>query len=137
MGEAGEWLRARGIGRERFAGYVEQYLQSLGYEVTRTELTDPSATRLAGVLKRMNPAVPLSASELRFRIGPTSGGGTVFWEAPLNVPNEERSRMDRFVREFTQHVERTVLTESHGTAKVSRAPESPLPWESRPNGGVP
>jgi hypothetical protein len=137
MVEAGEWLRARGIGRERFAGYFESYLNSLGYEVERRETSDPAATVLVAHLRRMNPAVPASAGDLRFRLGPNSGGGTIFWEAPVDVPEAERARMDRFVREFVQHVERSVLTESHGTAKVSRAPESPLPWERPANGNRP
>jgi hypothetical protein len=39
--------------------------------------------------------------------------------------------MERFVRELAAHLERAVLTESHGTAKVSRAPAGRWPWEVR------
>ena len=35
---AGDWLRVRGIGRERFAGYLADYLGTLGYAVQRDEL---------------------------------------------------------------------------------------------------
>lgn len=129
MAEA-EWLRVRGIGRERFAGYVADYLVSVGYAVDRTETTEPVSSHIEGKLGRMNPAVPPAATSLKFRVGPTSGGGALFWESPESVPVEERGRMDRFARELVAAVERAVLTESHGTAKVSRAPEARLPWEA-------
>jgi hypothetical protein len=130
----GDWLRARGIGRERFAGYVAEYLGSIGYTVERTDATDAQLSRVRGRLERMNPAVPPSARELAFRFYPTSGGAAVVWEMPTEIPPEDRARMDRLVAEISSHLVRAVATESHATAKVSPAPESRLPWQG--NGGV-
>jgi hypothetical protein len=124
----GDWLRARGIGRERFAGYVGDYLASVGYAVERTERTDPAETRMSCRLQRMNPALPPAASTLEFRFYPTSGGAALVWEAPTSVPDAERSRMDRFVREVEGHLTRAVATESHATAKVVRPANPVLPW---------
>jgi hypothetical protein len=129
MGEGnGDWLRVRGIGRERFAGYVADYLGTLGYAVERTESAEPSESRVRGRLERMNPAVPPAAKEVAYRFYPTSGGAALVWEAPTAIPAEERARMDRFVRELTLHLERAIATESHATAKVVRPAESHLPW---------
>ncbi len=129
MGEGnGDWLRARGIGRERFAGYLAEYLGSIGYRVERTETTEPAGTRVKGQLSRMSPSVPPAANELEFRLYPTSGGAAVVWEVPVEVPAEQRPRMDRLVREMESHLERAVHTESHATAKVVRPPTSHLPW---------
>lgn len=129
MGESnGDWLRVRGIGRERFAGYLGDYLASIGYMVERTETTEPTESRVKGRLDRMNPAVPPAASELGFRLYPTSGGAALVWETPTEVPVEQRPRMDRLVREISSHLERAIATESHATAKVVRPAESRLPW---------
>ena len=54
----GDWLRARGIGRERFAGYLAEYLGSIGYRVERSELTEPMETHVTGQLEKMSPSVP-------------------------------------------------------------------------------
>ncbi|HYA54820.1 MAG TPA: hypothetical protein VEG42_04370 [Thermoplasmata archaeon] len=124
----GDWLRVRGIGRERFATYLAEYLGSLGYLVERTEVAEPVESRVKGRLERMNPAVPPAASALEFRFYPTSGGAAVVWEAPVEVPSEQRARMDRLVREISSHLERAIATESHATAKVLRPSESRLPW---------
>jgi hypothetical protein len=135
MGDGnGDWLRARGIGRERFAGYVADYLSTLGYSVEKSESTEPSESRVRARLDRMNPAVPPSAREISYRFYPTSGGAALVWEAPTSIPAEERGRMDRFVREMTLHLERSVATESHATAKIVRPPDPHLPWGG--NGGA-
>lgn len=132
----GDWLRVRGIGRERFAAYVSDYLGSLGYVVERTETTEPTESRVTGHLERMNPAVPPAAKSLEFRLYPTSGGAALVWLSPVEVPAEERSRMDRFVRELQTHLERVVHSESHATAKVVRPPESHVPWNGLPPNGT-
>jgi hypothetical protein len=124
----GDWLRARGIGRERFAGYVGDYLTSVGYVVERTEGTEPVETRISCRLQKMNPALPPAAGELAFRLYPTSGGAALVWETPTEVPDDQRSRMDRFVREIEGHLTRAVATESHATAKVVRPADPHLPW---------
>jgi hypothetical protein len=124
-----EWMRVRGMGRERFAGHLSDYLTGIGYTVERTESTEPAETRIVARLVRMNPAIPSGAKELSFRLFPTSGGAAVAWIGPLTVPEAERGRFDRMVREIFAHLERAVLTESHATAKVSRAPDARLPWE--------
>jgi hypothetical protein len=115
----GDWLRVRGIGRERFAGYVGDFLATLGYAVERTEGTEPM---------EMSPALPPAAHSLQFRLYPTSGGAALVWEAPTDVPEDQRSRMDRFVREVEGHLTRAVATESHATAKVVRPADPHLPW---------
>ena len=128
----GDWLRARGIGRERFAGYLADYLGTLGYAVERTESTEPMESRVRGRLERMNPAVPPAASALEFRLYPTSGGAALVWTAPTEVPPADRPRMDRLVREIQTHLERVVHSESHATAKILRPAESQLPWAGVP-----
>ncbi|MGA8543371.1 MAG: hypothetical protein WB947_07555 [Thermoplasmata archaeon] len=130
MGEGnGDWLRVRGIGRERFAGYLADYLGTIGYAVERTESTEPSLSRVRGRLEKMNPAVPPVARELAFRFYPTSGGAALVWEVPLEIPTEERPRMDRLVAEISSHLIRAVATESHATAKVLTPADSRLPWQ--------
>ena len=133
----GDWLRVRGIGRERFAGYLADYLTTLGYAVERDERPEGNESRLTGRLDRPNPAVPGAAAALSFRFYPTSGGAAVVWEAPGDMPPPERGRMDRLVREIASHLERAISTESHATAKVIRPSGSRLPWEAPPpNGGA-
>jgi hypothetical protein len=126
----GDWLRVRGIGRERFAGYVADYLGSLGYAVERSESTEPHESRVRAHLEKMNPAVPPAADAVEFRLYPTSGGAALVWEKPIEVPAADRPRMDRLVREIQSHLERIVHSESHATAKVVRPTESHLPWNS-------
>ncbi len=104
-------------------------LTGIGYAVERTESAEPAETRLSARLVKMNPAIPPGASELAFRLVPTSGGAALAWLAPTGVPEAERGRTDRLAREIAAHLERTVLTESHATAKVTRAPDVRLPWE--------
>jgi hypothetical protein len=138
MGESnGDWLRVRGIGRERFATYLADYLGTIGYTVERTEVSEPTESRVKGRLDRMNPAVPPAASALEFRLYPTSGGAALVWQVPTVVPAEERPRMDRLVAEISSHLERAIATESHATAKVVRPTESRLPWtDAAKNGGA-
>ena len=128
MAEAADWLRVRGIGRERFVGYVTDYLAGLGFSVEKTETAEPAATQLSGSLARMNPAVPDGLRKVRFRVAPTSGGAAIFWEAPSSIPSSEFARADRFSRELETHLGRAVSTESHGTAKLVRSPVARLPW---------
>lgn len=136
--EEGDWLRVRGIGRERFAGYLADYLGTLGYAVEREESTDSPTSRIRGRLDKMNPAVPPAASSLAFRLYPTSGGAAIVWESPVAIPPEELARMDRLVREITSHLERAIATESHATAKVVRPSDPRLPWVApKPADGTP
>ena len=128
MSENVDWLRARGIGRERFAGYIIEDLGTLGYTIERTETTEPMESHLTAHLSKQNPSIPPSASDLVFRLYPTSGGAALIWEAPRAVAPEDRAGMDRFVREISLHLERSIATESHATAKVVRPAESRLPW---------
>ncbi len=126
----GDWLRARGIGRERFVGYVAEYLTNLGYAVERSESTEPMESRVRARLAKMNPAVPPSAHDIAYRCYPTSGGAALVWETPTAIPANERARMDRFVKEMTLHLERAVATESHATAKITRPTDFHLPWDA-------
>ncbi|EQD49537.1 Ribosomal protein L15e, partial [mine drainage metagenome] len=123
----GEWLRVRGIGRERFAGTLADYLTSIGYRVERTETVEPPLSLLTATLVKMSPSVPPAANRLAFRLLPTSGGAVASWEGPTEVPAEQRPRMDRLVREMETHLERSVFTESHATAKIVRPPNPHLP----------
>ncbi len=133
MAENRDWLRVRGLGRERFAGYFEEYLRTLGYAVERTDTADPAETRLSAKLVRMNPAVPGSARELAFRLYPTSGGSAVVWEGPVTIVEADRVRLERLVRELQSHLERAILTESHATAKVAPPAAPRLPWQKPPD----
>ena len=136
MGESNgnsDWLRVRGIGRERFASYLADYLGTIGYAVERTDTLEPSMSRVRGRLEKMNPAVPPVARDLAFRFYPTSGGAALVWETPTEIPPDERPRMDRLVAEISSHLVRAVATESHGTAKVTPPSDSRLPWQG--NGG--
>ena len=128
MAEAADWLRVRGIGRERFVGYVADYLSGMGFSVEKVETAEPASTQITGSLVRMNPSVPNGLRILRFRVAPTSGGAAIYWEAPATLPDIERARADRFSRELETHLGRAVSTESHGTAKVVRSPVARLPW---------
>ena len=130
--EAREWLRVRGMGRERFAGYIADFLTESGFAVERSESTEPAESHVKATLSRMNPAVPEGARHLEFALAPTSGGAACLWVEPVAVPLEDRARMDRLVRELVAHVERAVLTESHATAKVTRAPSFEFPWSAAP-----
>jgi hypothetical protein len=129
MSEPTEWLRARGVGRERIAAYLADYLTGLGYVVERQETEEPARSVVSGELKRMNPAVPSAMHKLRLAFVPTSGGAAGSWEDPTEVPSGEAIAVDRFLRELLLHLERTVRTESHGTAKVQTAPGARLPWQ--------
>lgn len=129
MAENGDWLRVRGMGRERFATYVAGFLTESGFGVERSDSAEPIESRLTATLQRPNPAVPPSAATLSFRIYPTGGGAALVWLAPEQVEAADRPRLDRFVREFVAHLERSISTESHATAKVSAAPGARLPWQ--------
>ena len=128
MAEAADWLRVRGIGRERFVGYLADYLSSIGFTVEKVETAEPAATLITGSLVRMNPAVPDGLRTVHFRVAPTSGGAAIYWESPSTMPPPELARADRFSRELETHLGRAVSTESHGTAKVVRSPVAHLPW---------
>ncbi len=132
MAAESEWLRARGLGRDRFAGHLCDHLAALGYALERVEGEEPPETRITARLARSNPAVPPAGKELAFRLVPTSGGSALLWVAPTVVPEAERGRFDRLVREMVAHLERTVLTESHAAAKVGKVPGARLPWEGAP-----
>jgi hypothetical protein len=135
MASNGDWLRVRGIGRERFATYLAEYLTTLGYTVEQEEASGRTESRVRGTLQRPNPAVPPGAASLAFRLYPTSGGAALVWEAPSTIPDPELPRMDRLVREITTHLERTIATESHATAKVVRPPQPHFPWGTSSSAG--
>ncbi|MGI0132342.1 MAG: hypothetical protein ACREDK_04535 [Thermoplasmata archaeon] len=132
MAAAKDWLRVRGMGRERFAGYIADFLTGAGFTVERSESADPAASRVKAKLARMNPAVPDGAKEIEIVLEPTSGGASCTWVQPVEVPGADRERLDRLIRELVAHVERAVLTESHATAKVTRSPGFHFPWTASP-----
>jgi hypothetical protein len=128
MSDGGEWIRGRGLGRERLAAYLADYLTELGYTVEREEIAEPPSSVVRAELKRMNPAVPGAMRQLQVRFTPTSGGTAASWESPREVLPAEHARVDRFIRELLLHLERTVRTESHGTANLQPVPSARLPW---------
>jgi hypothetical protein len=125
-----EWLKAQGLGRERFAAHLQSYLAEIGYKCEVAERE--GATEVLAKLGRMNPAIPSGLSELRFRLTPTSGGSALFWEAPTEIAEAQRPHADRVSRELEQYLLRVALTESHGTAKVRPAPGARPPWQPPP-----
>jgi hypothetical protein len=130
MAEGSEFLRVRGIGRERFASYLADFLTENGYTVERSEVADPAESRVSAELTRLNPAVPDGGRSLAFRFYPTSGGAAMSWTQPTSMPESDRARMDRLVRELVAHLERVISTESHATAKVTRSSAAVLPWQN-------
>jgi hypothetical protein len=124
---AGEWLRSQGIGRERFAIALQDFLKDAGFDFT-TEDRGEEGTVITAQLRRPNPALPGSMHQLAFRLRPTGGGALLRWEAPVEIVAAERGGVDRFVREMRLQLERTVRTESHGTAKVVAPESGELPW---------
>ena len=131
MADGADWLRVRGLGRERFLGYVVGFLEGAGFQTTRTDSTEPAESRVQAHLARMNPSVPPALAALEFRAYPTAGGSALVWLRPTEVAPSDRARADRFARELQAHLERAVLTESHATAKVSAAPGAAVPWKER------
>jgi hypothetical protein len=123
----GEWLRSQGIGRERFAIALQSFLKEAGFESTTEDRGDEGTVILAE-LRRSNPALPGSLKHLAFRLRPTGGGALLRWEGPVEIVATDRGAVDRFVREMRLHLERTVRTESHGTAKVVAPEGGELPW---------
>ncbi|MCI4363379.1 MAG: hypothetical protein L3K13_03630 [Thermoplasmata archaeon] len=125
-----EWLKAQGLGRERFAAHVQSYLVEIGY---RCDVVDrEGATEVLARIGRMNPAIPPGLAALRFRLVPTSGGSALFWEAPTEIDAAQRAPADRVAKELEQYLLRVALTESHGTAKVRTAPGARPPWHPAP-----
>jgi hypothetical protein len=122
-----DWVRGRGIGRERLAGHIGDFLSGYGFKIDRSESTDPPESRVRAELLKMNPSVPESGRE--FRLYPNSGGCAIEWVSPLEIPAPDRSRFDRLARELQQYLERIVSTESHGTAKISTPPGGRRPWD--------
>src|ERR1700720_1165197 len=100
MVDTTDWMRVRGMGRERFAGYLSDFLAGAGYTIERTESAEPAESRVKATLGRMNPAVPDGPKELTFRFYPTSGGAACVWTSPTSVPDVERERLTRLVREM-------------------------------------
>ncbi len=125
-----EWLRGRGIGRERLAGHIGDFLAANGFKVDRSESPTEAETTVRAELARMNPAVPEGGKRIEVRLVPTSGGCAVFWRTPLSVTDADRAKLDRLLKELLQQVERSVTTGSHGTAKISRPPGARMPWEA-------
>jgi hypothetical protein len=122
------WLRVRGIGRDRLARYVAEFLSGAGYRVEESNdtLGGNPASRIVAELARPNPAVPSSLHHLEFRTAPTAGGSLLRWEAPTALSNEaEKSRALRFATELLSNLEQRIVLESRGTGKITR--EQTLP----------
>jgi hypothetical protein len=122
------WLRVRGIGRERLARYVAEFLSGAGFRVEeRTDGTGAAVTSTVhGTLAKPNPAVPTSFAHLEFRTSPTAGGALLRWEAPTSLAQEsEKSRALRFATELSSNLEQRVALESRGQGKVTRDQPQP------------
>jgi hypothetical protein len=132
---SGEWLKAQGLGRERLGGYLQSYLEELGFHVESADLE--GTTEVRARLARTNPSIATGLAELRFRLRPTSGGASLTWEEPKEVGAGERARAERLGREIEQKLMRIVLTESHGTAKLRAAGAAAWPWVAPPTSSGP
>ncbi|MCI4342211.1 MAG: hypothetical protein L3K11_07560 [Thermoplasmata archaeon] len=126
----GEWLKAQGLGRERFAAHLQSYLEEIGYRVESVDRE--GTTDVRAELRKPNPSVPASMRELRFRLNPTSGGASLTWTEPAVVDAGELARADRLGREIEQQLVRVALTESHGTVKLRPAVGARWPWRAAP-----
>lgn len=127
------WLRIRGVGRERLARYLNEYLTSAGFAVEETTIAPNGgvASQVKAHLSKPNPAVPPSLIDLTFRLDPTGGGAVILWELPTSLVHEaDRTRALRFATELVTHLERLVATESRGTAKIIRDKVLKLPFDS-------
>lgn len=127
------WLRVRGVGRERLARYLNEYLTSAGFTVEETTINPEGAVAslVKAHLTKANPAVPPSLADIGFRLDPTGGGAVILWEVPQALQHEaDRSRALRFATELVTHLERLVATESRGTAKIMRDKALRLPFET-------
>jgi hypothetical protein len=127
---SGEWLKAQGLGRERLGGHLQAYLEEIGFRVESFEAE--GTTEVRARLVRTNPSIPSGLTELRFRLRPTSGGSSLTWEEPKEVPAGERARAERLGREIEQKLIRVTLTESHGTAKLRPGGPGSWPWAPPP-----
>lgn len=122
------WIRVRGVGRERLARFVAEFLTGAGYHVEETNDANASTptSHLVADLTRPNPAVPSSLRHLEFRTSPTAGGSLLRWEAPLSLEHEaERPRALRLATELSSNLEQRVALESRGTGKTSRERAQP------------
>lgn len=134
------WLRVRGIGRERLARYVAEFLTGAGFKVEeKADGTGPGVTSMVvATLSKPNPAVPSSFAKLEFRTSPTAGGSLLRWEFPLTLAQEsEKSRALRFATELSSNLEQRVALESRGQAKVTRDSPNPPFLPATPSSAVP
>ena len=134
------WLRVRGVGRERVARYLGEFLTGAGYTVEDQQDGGSEASRsvIQATLTKANPAVVPFLVQIRLSVSPTAGGALITWESPRSAPPEaERPRAIRFLHEFLTHVERIIATESRGTAKVTRSTPHGLPFDETPRPPVP
>lgn len=129
-----EWLRAQGLGRERLATYVAEYLRGRGYAVEIIE--DGGTSRLSAHVERPHPSVPPALADLRFSLVPSAGGSILSWDAPETVPSSELPRADRLAHELEQHLIRIASTQSHGVARLRPSLNAAAPWR-RPRPDAP
>lgn len=124
------WLRVRGIGRERLARYVSEFLTGAGYRVEESaDLQGGQPTsHLVADIARPNPAVPSSFNHLEFRTSPTTAGSALGWEEPRALANDtERSRALRFATELLSNIEQRVALESRSPGRVTKEGTLPPP----------
>ena len=121
--EGNDWLRVRGVGRERLGRYLAEFLEESGYTVR--EMEEPvGATpsfKVSATLKHPHHAIPAVLSALAVRFLPTSGGCQAVWESPVTpVEGPDRARAERFVAEILARLDQRVATETRGTSRLVR-----------------
>ncbi|MDE1881441.1 MAG: hypothetical protein KGI89_12945 [Euryarchaeota archaeon] len=120
----------RGIGRERLARYVSEFLSGAGYRVEEKNelLGGQPASRLVADLARPNPAVPSSFTHLEFLASPTAAGSSLRWEVPSKLAHEsERSRAQRLATELLSNLEQRVALESRSAGRITKESAVPPP----------
>ncbi len=121
--EGNDWLRVRGVGRERLGRYLAEFLGESGYAVTEGEepVAEGPSFKVSGTLKHPHHAIPPALTSLTVRFLPTSGGCQAVWEAPVDpVEGPDRARAERFVAEILARLDQRVATETRGTSRLVR-----------------
>ena len=133
MAAESEWLRVRGIGRERFAGNLADYLTGIGYTVERTRV-DRTARRasLVAQLTRMNPAVPEERARAALPPLPDQRRRRGRLGGAAEVPGADRRRLDRMVREIYGRTSSARSSRRATRRRRSPPPQARLPWGPAP-----
>jgi hypothetical protein len=121
--EGNDWLRVRGVGRERLGRYLAEFLEESGYAVTELEepLGPTPSFKVTATLRRPHHAIPPALGTITVRFLPTAGGCQAVWEGPVaTLAGSDRARAERFVAEILARLDQRVATETRGTSRLVR-----------------